>query len=96
MYSFVGDETMTSPTGTAQEAIEHAPKPLEPTEAMRDAGAQRLASFGDDSVWPDSWSAPELASMRNIAERVWRSMWLADTSRCALEHPGPTDGERMD
>lgn len=54
-----------------------AAPPIEPTPEMIDAGAQRLASFGDESVWPDSWSALELASMRNLAERVIRSALLA-------------------
>jgi hypothetical protein len=51
--------------------------PVEPTPDQIDAGAQRLASFEDGSVWPDSWSPLQVAAMRNDAERVWRSMWLA-------------------
>jgi hypothetical protein len=51
--------------------------PLEPTPQMRDAGAQRLVSFEDNSVWPDSWDALQVASAKNEAERVWRSMWIA-------------------
>lgn len=47
--------------------------PVEPTAAMIDDGAQRLASFGDDSVWPDSWNASEVMQMRIQAERVIRS-----------------------
>lgn len=41
-----------------------------------DAGAQRLVSFEEDSVWPDSWHALQINAAKNTAERVWRSMWL--------------------
>jgi len=51
--------------------------PLEPTAEMIDEGAQRLVRWEDDCVWPDSWSALDVAAARNEAERVWRSMWLA-------------------
>jgi hypothetical protein len=44
-----------------------------PTPAMIDEGAQRLASFEDGSVWPDSWEAGDVAQMRIHAERVLRS-----------------------
>lgn len=50
---------------------------LEPTPSMIDAGAQRLVSWEDGCVWPDSWDALQVAAARNEAERVWRSMWLA-------------------
>lgn len=50
---------------------------LEPTAEMIDEGAQRLVRWEDDCVWPDSWSALDVAAARNEAERVWRSMWLA-------------------
>lgn len=50
---------------------------LEPTSEMIDAGAQRLVSWEEGSVWPDSWSPLQVAAARNEAERVWRSMWLA-------------------
>lgn len=50
---------------------------VDPTAEMIDAGAQRLASFGDDSVWPDSWSPGQVALMRSEAERVIRSAMLA-------------------
>lgn len=50
---------------------------LGPTPEMIDAGAQRLVSFEENSVWPDSWDALQVAAARNEAERVWRSMWLA-------------------
>lgn len=42
-----------------------------------DAGAQRLASFGDDSIWPDSWEASQVTQMRVLAERVIRSALVA-------------------
>ena len=51
--------------------------PLNPTDVMNDEGAQRIASFEDGSVWPDSWDRLQVIQMRNIAERVWRSMWSA-------------------
>ena len=66
------------------------PCPLEPTDAMRDAGAQRLVSFEDNSVWPDSWDKLQIAAAKNEAERVWRSMWLAVEGRTA---PPPVAGE---
>lgn len=46
------------------------------TAAAIDAGAQRLASFGDDTVWPDSFDQFELATMRLLAERVIRSAFV--------------------
>lgn len=52
---------------------------LEPTPEMKDAGAQRLVSFEDNSVWPDSWDKLQVFAARNEAERVWRSMWLVAT-----------------
>jgi hypothetical protein len=48
--------------------------PIEPTRRMIEAGAQRLVSWEDGSVWPDSWDALQVAAARNDAERVWRSM----------------------
>lgn len=51
--------------------------PLQPTPEMIEAGAQRLVSFEEDSVWPDSWAPLQIAAARNEAERVWRSMWIA-------------------
>ena len=50
--------------------------PLDPTEAMIDAGAQRLVHCHEDSKWPDDWSPFEVIAAKNEAERVWRSMWL--------------------
>jgi len=54
---------------------------LEPTKEMIEAGAKRLMSWEDDSVWPDSWTPLQVAGARNEAERVWRSMWLAAPTR---------------
>ena len=51
--------------------------PLDAEPDLIDQGAQRLASFEDNSVWPDSWDALQVSAARNEAERVWRSMWLA-------------------
>lgn len=51
--------------------------PLEPTEAMIDAGAQRLCRFEEGTKWPDDFSPLQIAAARNEAERVWRSMWMA-------------------
>lgn len=52
-------------------------RPLEPTPAMIEAGAQRLVSWEDGCEWPRSWDALQVRAARNDAERVWRSMWLA-------------------
>ena len=57
--------------------IRLTPLPLEPTPTMIEAGAQRLMSWDDESVWPDSWTPLQIMAARNDAERVWRSMWLA-------------------
>ena len=51
--------------------------PLAPTPGMIEAGAQRLVSWKDGCVWPDSWDALQVAAARNEAEWAWRSMWLA-------------------
>lgn len=75
--------------------------PVEPTEAMIDAGAQRLVSWDDGCKWPDSWSELQVAAARNDAEKVWRSMWLeaSGQSHEASKHPtskerrGPTEEE---
>ena len=50
---------------------------FEPTDAMREAGAQRLVRFEGKSKWPDSFSPLDRAAARNDAERVWKSMFLA-------------------
>lgn len=44
-----------------------------PTPEMIDEAAQRLASFQDGSVWPDSWDVTQVAQMRLLAERALRS-----------------------
>lgn len=49
--------------------------PLQPTPEMIDVGAQRLVRFEDGTKWPDDFSATQILSARNEAERVWRSMW---------------------
>jgi hypothetical protein len=73
-----GQRTMTFDLDTAARLLQLAYRqsPLEPTPEMIEAGAQRLVSWTDDAVWPDSWVALQLAAARNEAERVWRSMWL--------------------
>jgi hypothetical protein len=43
------------------------------TPAVIDAGAQRLVSFEDNSVWPDSWDSSQVAQARSLAERCIRS-----------------------
>lgn len=50
---------------------------IEPTKEMIEAGAQRLVSWEDGSVWPNSWDGLAVAAARQEAERVWRSMWMA-------------------
>lgn len=54
----------------------HLEVPICPTKEMRMAGASRLASIEHASDWPAKFSGLEIASMCNIAERVWRSMLL--------------------
>ena len=54
----------------------HREIPLTPSHAMVMAGASRLAHVDNGCDFPDAWSPLELASMKNMAERVWRSMVL--------------------
>jgi nitrogen-specific signal transduction histidine kinase len=48
------------------------------TPAMIEAGAQRLVSWEDGCIWPDSWSGLQVAAARNDAERVLRSALNGD------------------
>lgn len=50
---------------------------IAPTPEMIDAGAQRLVRFEEGSVWPDDFDPLDVMAARNDAERVWRSMALA-------------------
>lgn len=43
------------------------------TPEVIDAAAQRLVSFEDGSVWPDSWDKLQVATARQLAERAIRS-----------------------
>ena len=52
-------------------------EPVILTDEVIDVAAQRLASFGDDSVWPDSWDRIDVAQMRIQAGRVIRSALVA-------------------
>jgi hypothetical protein len=63
--------------------------PIEPTRRMIEAGAQRLVSWEDGSVWPDSWDALQLAAARNDAERVWRSMRAEAPKQGPRREPPP-------
>ena len=49
---------------------------INPTREMIEAGAQRLVSWDEDCVWPDSWDVITLSAVRTQAERVWRSMYM--------------------
>ena len=49
---------------------------VNPTKAMIEKGAQRLVSWEDGCVWPDSWDAFVVSAARNSAKRVWRSMYI--------------------
>lgn len=50
----------------------------EPTEAMIDAGAQRLVRCGEEpSVWPGSYDSLDVAAARQEAGRVLLSGFLA-------------------
>ena len=51
--------------------------PIEPTEEMTDCGAQGMASFQEDSVWPDSWDATQVKGMRHDATKAYRYMLAA-------------------
>lgn len=64
--------------------------PLEPTDVMREEGAQQLVRWEDGCKWPDSWSPLERAAARNEAERCWRSMVLASMA------PGDRPHEKED
>jgi len=51
--------------------------PVEPDEAMINAGAQRLVNWACDGLmWPDSWCPVDVAAARNDAERVIRAAHL--------------------
>jgi hypothetical protein len=50
--------------------------PLEPTQKMIEAGAQRLACWEKEAQWPDDWPLQD-SHFKHEAERVWRAMWLA-------------------
>jgi len=66
----------------------------EPTDAMREAGAQRLVSWEDGCTWPDSWTPLQVAAARNEAERVWLSMALELMgSNASLSGAEPLFGE---
>jgi hypothetical protein len=51
--------------------------PIKPTEEMIDCGAQGMASFQEDSVWPDSWDATQVKGMRHDAKKAYRYMLSA-------------------
>ena len=51
--------------------------PIAPTEEMIDCGAQGMASFQEDSVWPDSWDATQVKGMRHDATKAYRYMLAA-------------------
>ncbi len=48
--------------------------PREPTEAMIEQGAMGMASFQENSVWPDSWEPVQVKGMRHDAKKAWRYM----------------------
>jgi hypothetical protein len=48
--------------------------PIEPTEEMIDCGAQGMASFQEESIWPDSWDATQVKGMRHDATKAYRYM----------------------
>jgi hypothetical protein len=51
--------------------------PVEPTEEMIDQGAQGMASFQENSVWPDSWEPVQVKGMRHDAKKAYRYMIAA-------------------
>lgn len=51
---------------------------LKLTPELIDRCAQRLASWQDDSVWPDSWSPDQVRQMRRDAEKVLREAGFDD------------------
>ena len=56
------------------EAVEYVRKDsIKITDAMIEAGAQRLVHWEDESVWPDSWNPCIVAAAKQDAERVIRS-----------------------
>lgn len=62
-------------SGLLAQAIEALARPSRAalTAEAIDVGAQRLASFQDNSVWPDSWPYMDVMLMRRQAENVIRS-----------------------
>jgi len=51
--------------------------PKEPTEEMVDKGAQGMASFQEESVWPDSWEPLQVRQMKHDAKKAYRYMLAA-------------------
>jgi len=51
--------------------------PIDPTEEMVDKGAQGMASFQEDSVWPNSWDAIQVKGMHHDAKKAYRYMLAA-------------------
>lgn len=51
--------------------------PREPTEVMIEQGAIGMASFQENSVWPDSWDKVQVKGMRHDAKKAWRYMIAA-------------------
>ena len=81
-WMYLHDEGLTvAPPAPAAVPDGYVLVPLEPTHKMIEAGAQRLVSWEDGCVWPDSWDSLQVLAARNEAERVWRSMWLAAAPR---------------
>ena len=56
---------------------------LEPTAEMIEEGAKRLVRWDENCSWPDSWDPLQIAEARDLAERVWRSMYLSADSHDA-------------
>ena len=48
--------------------------PTEPTKEMIEQGAMGMASFQENSVWPDSWEPVQVKGMRMDAKKAYHYM----------------------
>lgn len=50
----------------------------EPTEYQVDQGARKLVTWETGlETWPDSWHPLIVYNARILAQRVWKTMWIA-------------------
>lgn len=74
----------------------HRVMPIDPTREMIEAGAQRLVSWGENCVWPDSWDELQVHAARTEADRCWRAMALAAPQPQQAEQQGSSTAPEED